>query len=182
MSTFFVHIHIPHECVAVCCSVLQCVAVCCSVLQCVHVYTTFHVHIHIPHSLYTYTSTFLVHIHITHSLYTYHILYTSAVPLFHIQRKGNPLYPYTAHPTWGDIFECSCKAQSSKFERLFTLKRGKRDVRALSFDLSKMSTQVGLAVLPHSMYTYTHHILYTHILPYSLCTYTYHILLWTCIM
>ena len=23
-----------HECVAVCCSVLQCVAVCCSVLQC----------------------------------------------------------------------------------------------------------------------------------------------------
>ena len=28
----------PHECVAVCCSVLQCVAVCCSVLQCVAVF------------------------------------------------------------------------------------------------------------------------------------------------
>jgi len=38
------------------------------------------------------------------------------------------------------------KAQSSKLERLFSLKRGKRDVRALSFELSKMSPQVGLAV------------------------------------
>jgi len=39
----------------------------------------------------------------------------------------------TANPTWGDIFECCFKAQSSKLERLFSLKRGKRDVRALSF-------------------------------------------------
>ena len=38
------------------------------------------------------------------------------------------------------------KAQSSKLERLFSLKRGKRDVRALSFERSKMSHQVGLAV------------------------------------
>jgi len=38
------------------------------------------------------------------------------------------------------------KAQSSKLERLFSLKRGKRDVRALSFELSKMSPQVGLAL------------------------------------
>jgi len=30
-------------------------------------------------------------------------------------------------------FECSFNAQSSKLERLFSLKRGKRDVRALSF-------------------------------------------------
>jgi len=52
----------------------------------------------------------------------------------------------TANPTWGDIFECCFKAQSSKLERLFALKRGKRDVRALSFELSKMSPQVGLAV------------------------------------
>jgi len=43
--------------------------------------------------------------------------------------------------TWGDNFECCFK------ERLFSLKRGKRDVRALSFELSKMSPQVGLAVL-----------------------------------
>jgi len=37
----------------------------------------------------------------------------------------------TANPTWGDIFKCFFKAQSSKLERLFSLKRGKRDVRAL---------------------------------------------------
>ena len=52
----------------------------------------------------------------------------------------------TTDPTWGDIFECCFKAQSSKLERLFSLKRGKRHVRALSFELSKMSPQVGLAV------------------------------------
>jgi len=51
-----------------------------------------------------------------------------------------------ADPTWGDIFECCFKAQISKLERLFSLKRGKRDVRALSFELSKMSPQVGWAV------------------------------------
>jgi len=39
------------------------------------------------------------------------------------------------------------KTQSSKLERLFPLKRGKRDVRALSFELSKMSSQLGLAVI-----------------------------------
>ena len=37
------------------------------------------------------------------------------------------------------------KAQSSKLERLFSLKRGKRGVRALSFGLLKMTLQVGLA-------------------------------------
>jgi len=59
----------------------------------------------------------------------------------------------TADPTWGDILEHCFKAQSSKLEleRLFSLKRGTRDVRALSFELSKMSPQVGLAALkmPH---------------------------------
>jgi len=55
----------------------------------------------------------------------------------------------TANPTWGDIFECCFKAQSSNLERLFSLKRGKRDVRALSFELSKMSPQVALAVYTH---------------------------------
>jgi len=53
----------------------------------------------------------------------------------------------TTNPTLGNIFEWCFKAQSSKFERLFSLKRGKRDVRALSFELSKMSPRVGLAVL-----------------------------------
>jgi len=38
------------------------------------------------------------------------------------------------------------KLKAQKLERLFSLKRGKRDVRALSFELSKMSPQVGLAV------------------------------------
>jgi len=37
-------------------------------------------------------------------------------------------------------------SQSSKLERLFSLKRGKRDFRALSFELSKVTPQVGLAV------------------------------------
>jgi hypothetical protein len=53
----------------------------------------------------------------------------------------------TANPTWGDIFECCFKARSSTLELLFSLKRGKRDVRALSFELSKMTPQVGLAVI-----------------------------------
>ena len=33
--------------------------------------------------------------------------------------------PNTADPTWGDIFECCSKAQSSKLERVFSPKRGK---------------------------------------------------------
>jgi len=53
----------------------------------------------------------------------------------------------TADPTWGDIFEFCFKAQSSKLERLFSLKRGKGEVRAVSCELSKTSPQVGLAVL-----------------------------------
>jgi len=52
----------------------------------------------------------------------------------------------TANPTRGDIFECCLIARSSKLQRLFSLKRGKRDVRALSFELSKMTPKVGLAV------------------------------------
>jgi len=54
----------------------------------------------------------------------------------------------TANPNWDDTLECCFKAQSSKLERLFSLKRGKRDVRALNLEPSKMSPQVapGLAV------------------------------------
>ena len=61
----------------------------------------------------------------------------------------------TANPTWGDIFKCCFKAQSSKLEHLFSLKRGKRDVRALSFELLKMSPQVGLAV--HTKFNRNHY-------------------------
>ena len=74
---------------------------------------------------------------------------------------------YTANPTWGDIFECCFKAQSSKLERLFSLKRGKRDVRALNFELSKMSPQVGLAVHIH-----IHIDIYLYIYMY-VCMYIY---------
>ena len=68
----------------------------------------------------------------------------------HVNRRKHMhrmyVYTYTADHTWGHIFESCFKAQSSKLKRLFLLKRGKRDVRALSFELSKMSPQVGLAV------------------------------------
>jgi len=47
--------------------------------------------------------------------------------------RCNKIFQYTANPTWGDIFECCFKAQSSKLEHLFSLKRGKKDFRALSF-------------------------------------------------
>ena len=53
---------------------------------------------------------------------------------------------FTDDPTWSDIFECCFKAQSSMLEGLFSLKHGNGDVRALSFELSKMTPQVGLAV------------------------------------
>ena len=49
------------------------------------------------------------------------------------------------------------QAQSSKLERLFSLKSGKRDVRALSFELSKMPPHVGLAV-----HTYLHVYIHTY--------------------
>ena len=65
---------------------------------------------------------------------------------------------YTADPTWSVIFECCFKAQSSKLECLFPLKRGKRDVRTLSFELSKMSPQDWLYV-----HIYTHIYIHTNI-------------------
>jgi len=71
-----------------------------------------------------------------------------------------PIYIYiqgTANPTWGDIFECCFKAQSSKLERLFC------HVSALSFELSKMSPQVGLAVQVGSD-------VYPHSVPAGTCT------------
>jgi len=77
------------------------------------------------------------------------------------------IYVYTADPTWGDIFECCFKAQSSKLERLFSLKRGKRDVRALSCELSKMTPQVGLAV-----HTYVK-LIYIDIHKYNIYIYIY---------
>jgi len=45
------------------------------------------------------------------------------------------IYIYTANPMWGDIFENSFWAHSSKLELLFLLKRGKRNVWTLTFEL-----------------------------------------------
>ena len=67
--------------------------------------------------------------------------------------------PKYSQSPYGDIFAYCFKAQSSKLESLFSLKRGKRDLRALSFELSKMSPQVGLAVY---MYTYMYIQIHTH--------------------
>ena len=77
----------------------------------------------------------------------------------------------TADPTWGDIFESSFRAQSSKLEHVFSLKRGKRDVWSLSFklwnSLRKMSLRVGSDEMTHSQIHVTHRI-YTRVtLTYS---------------
>jgi len=42
---------------------------------------------------------------------------------------------YTAYSIWGDIFEKLFQSSKLKLEGLFSLKRGKRDVQALSFEL-----------------------------------------------
>jgi len=66
--------------------------------------------------------------------YAYEIYVCMQLPLQH-KYTHTHMYRYTANPTWGDIFECSFKAQSSKLERLFCHVSVKRDVRALSFEL-----------------------------------------------
>jgi len=57
----------------------------------------------------------------------------------HINGSGNchvvESVTNTANPIWDDIFKSSFKAQRPKLERVFSLKRGKRDVRAVSFEL-----------------------------------------------
>jgi len=127
--------------VVVCCSVLQCVAVCCSVLQRTNKYSIdewCHSYEHI-------TSLSRVCAAAT----TLPLLLWGRTPDW-VSGYGKSgihwLMWHTANPIWSDIFECCFKAQSSKLERLFSLKRGKRDVRALSFELSKMTPQVRLAV------------------------------------
>jgi len=92
----------------------------------------------------------------SNSLYFRHICFTlvetimfnvpHGTPQRLLSREREPFFMCTADPTWGDIFEYCFTAKSSKLERLFSLKRGKRDIRALSFKLSKMSLQVGLAL------------------------------------
>jgi len=52
-------------------------------------------------------------------------------------------------PLWVIFSNAVSKAQSSKLERFFSLKHGKKDVRSLSFELLKMSPQVGLVIVLH---------------------------------
>ena len=72
-------------------------------------------------------------------IYTYIYIYMYIVIYMHI-------YINTADPTWFQIFECCFKAQSPKLEHLFCYVSVKRDLRVFSFELSKMSTHMGLAV------------------------------------
>ena len=57
------------------------------------------------------------------------------------------MYVYTGNLTCDDIFECSFKAQSSKLKRLFSLKRGKRDVLETAFELV-VSSGIGRTSFP----------------------------------
>ena len=107
-------------------------------------------HIHIPAHLHIYIYTHLhIHIYIYIFTYPYTCIYIYA-------------HTYTAHPTWGDTRERCYKDQSSKFERPFSPKRGKRDVRALSLEPSKMTPQVGPGVPNHiNIWTHTHIYIFT---------------------
>jgi len=72
--------------------------------------------------------------HITHMneaphTYEWLVLYTW---MSHVTHKSEPCYSQS-HVEW--YFQSSFKAQSSKLERLFSLKRGKRKVWAFSFEL-----------------------------------------------
>ena len=89
----------------------------------IYVYT--HIHTHASTYIYIYAFIYIIYIY----TYPYAYIYIHA-------------HTYTSNPTWGDITECCHKAQSSKLEHHFSLKRGKRDVRALSLEPSKMTPQV----------------------------------------
>jgi len=103
------------------------------------VYICMHIHTYVYIYLCTYLVCYSFAIRACINVYTYIYVYICVYMCIYV-------YTCTAYPTWSDIFECCFKAQSSKLERLFSLKCGRRDVRALSFELSKMSPQVGLAV------------------------------------
>jgi len=77
-----------------------------------------------------------------------------SVGLIKFLENGTRPQPPTSHRflahtyLWAQTDLCLCRSSPlSKLERLFSLKRGKRDVRALSFELSKMTPQVGLAAI-----------------------------------
>jgi len=117
----------------------------------IYIYT----HIHTPTHL---------HIYIYIRIYIYIYIYTYPYAYIYIFART-----YTANLTWGDTPECSYKARNSKLERLFSLKRGKRDVRALSLEPSKITPQVGLAVPKH-----IHIWINTHIYIFTCkCTHTH---------
>jgi len=90
----------------------------------------------------------------------------------------------TANPIWGDIFESSFKAQSSKLKAWKSLSTETWQKRRSSFELwalkqhSKMSPQVGQAVCLYTTSFYTNRciLLYLDVLPAIYkhnCTYAY---------
>jgi len=145
---FSMHKLVTSDCVAVCCSKLQCVPVCCSALQRVaaDVLDEQTRHFQLCHSVLwcaAVCGSRRQKISLTRASSSISaVLYVSYICIFIIYMHIHHIYAYTctANPTWSDIFECCFKAQSSKPERLFSLKRGKRDVGALSFELSKMTS------------------------------------------
>jgi len=77
----------------------------------------------------------------------------AALCVFYLLKTCKHILSCTAYATWGDIFECCFKAQSSNLERLFYHVSVKRDFQALSFELCKsfrnchLKWPRGLAVL-----------------------------------
>jgi len=98
---------------------------------CIHTnaYANEYIHAFKCKYIYLYPCTYIYVQKVLHITYVKHLTYISH--MYHIYRIYKVIC--TDDPIWGDIFECCFKAQSSKLERLFSLKRGKRDVRALSY-------------------------------------------------
>jgi len=147
-----------------------------------HIYTCIYIRIHLHTYIHTNKHIYFTHIHIykhTHTyayvyirtfthpriyiytyiricIYIYIYMYIYTYPYAYIYIYA---HTYTAHPAWGDTPERCYKAQSSKLERPFSPKRGKRDVRALSLEPSKITPQMRPAV-PNHIHTWIHTHLY----------------------
>ena len=105
---------------------------------CIHILSSSLTHAHAPTHTHTRTRTrthadMHLHIHMYSNSWDEHT-HTHAHTHAHIQ-ICICIFICTANPTWGDIFECCFKAQSSKLQRLFCHVSVKRDVRALSCEL-----------------------------------------------
>ena len=101
----------------------------------IHIYIYIYIHTYVYLYMYVIICILMyvcMHSRVYINLYQLHVL---QVPFPLVAQKIYTGNMGTANTTWGDIFESSFNAQSSKLERLFSLKSGKRDVRTLSFEL-----------------------------------------------